>query len=64
MAKQKIVITKEMMQFIDQSMIRQAQCKFCGSRDVVRYGFSAKNVPDGSANGVGASFKTTKRCRE
>jgi putative transposase len=43
-AKQKVVITEEIMEVIDRSLLRTAQCKFCGSRDVVRYGYT-KNVP-------------------
>ena len=43
MAK-KVVITEEIMDFIETSLLRETRCKFCGSRDVVRFGYT-KNVP-------------------
>lgn len=43
MAK-KIVITEEIMDFVETSLLRETRCKFCGSRDVVRFGYT-KNVP-------------------
>ena len=43
MAK-KVVITEEIMDFVETSLLRETRCKFCGSRDVVRFGYT-KSVP-------------------
>ena len=44
MAK-KVVITEDIMEVIDRTLLRTAQCKFCASRDVVRFGHNVKGIP-------------------
>lgn len=44
MAKKVVVITEDIMKVIDRTLLRTAQCKFCGWRYVVKYGYSIKGI--------------------